>query len=623
MSIVNHVLSIFDFKVENGKLVAATKHVGGFKAQLRQTVTQVERANRSINDFAGAVKGYLAYLGTRNLFKFFVSDFAQLGDIAAKQSQQWGVTTDQYQELNYALQAGGANTETFHSAIQGLSRILADAGRGNVEAVKKIKLLGLEYKDSTGKLRPTYDVMLDLADIFRKIPEGADKVAKAQYLMGESGAKLLPFLNGGAQGIRNLGAEARRLGIVLDAKTLAATERYQDEMLRLKSATQGLRNAIAVNLIPKINDLVSRFTRWIQTNNNLHKTVQRLKIAATGLASVLGILSTIKVVGAFTAIGGKILSLVSSFSSLGSAALGAQAKMFLWVAVLAAIGLVIEDLYRLMRGEGSAIAHWIGDPGKVAALRSVLKTTFAVLKDLWEQTKLAFLELRGAFGPLKSAFLDLAKLMYTSILPTLGKVFVVALLTCINLAIITIKAIRGIIEAVKVLADVFYKVGRVILKVVLSPLYALYFAIQAVVGGFSSAYQAASNFFGGLLGQGASALKAITGFFQKIGGAAKSAWDIVTSGGKIALPSAQIGQAISAAGEASKRLSGGNLTPVISSRGVNVQNSQTNSVGQLTIQLQGSTDMSSTQVSQAVSSGLTDFFRSIYADIKPLGAEGK
>jgi hypothetical protein len=64
-------------------------------------------------------------------------------------------------------------------------------------------------------------VLLDLAERFKAMPDGAEKSALAGQIFGEAEAELIPFLNQGRDGITELTDELRSLGIEMSDESAA------------------------------------------------------------------------------------------------------------------------------------------------------------------------------------------------------------------------------------------------------------------------------------------------------------------------------------------------------------------------------------------------------------------
>lgn len=59
-------------------------------------------------------------------------------------------------------------------------------------------------------------------------------------LFGRSGREMIPLLNQGAGGLREMAREARELGIVVSESFSRRAENFNDNLRRLKAALQGL-----------------------------------------------------------------------------------------------------------------------------------------------------------------------------------------------------------------------------------------------------------------------------------------------------------------------------------------------------------------------------------------------
>ncbi|KAK0357997.1 hypothetical protein LTR94_037124, partial [Friedmanniomyces endolithicus] len=70
--------------------------------------------------------------------------------------------------------------------------------------------------------------------------EGVQKVALAQQIFGESGAAMLPLLNGGAEGLREMDAMARQLGLSLSEEAVEQAGSFNDTLDLLMLGTQGV-----------------------------------------------------------------------------------------------------------------------------------------------------------------------------------------------------------------------------------------------------------------------------------------------------------------------------------------------------------------------------------------------
>jgi len=193
----------------------------------------------------------------------FTLKIAEQADEAIKNARALGLTAAAYQELDFALEISGSSMDTAGAAFRRLARVAADAQDGISIATDAFDDIGVSAVDASGNLRSIEDLVMDIADGFYGMADGTEKAALAQVLLGRSGAQLTTFLNQGSDAIRELREEAVRYGVVMSTDVALASEQLNDDMLRLKTAANGLAQQIAVNLIPQLRNAVGGFVDLI------------------------------------------------------------------------------------------------------------------------------------------------------------------------------------------------------------------------------------------------------------------------------------------------------------------------------------------------------------------------
>lgn len=189
-----------------------------------------------------------------------------LADSANKQAQALGLAIDEYGRLSFAASQSGVDAGTFGTAITRLNQEVAKAADGNEAALGKFQELGISIRDAGGQVKSTETLMKELADRFALLPDGAEKSALAVQLFGRSGAQLLPLLNGGAEGIKNLGDEATRLGIVFTKEQAVIAEGMNDALEALQAGVRGTRAQIGLLFAPAITEAARGFQKVIEDN---------------------------------------------------------------------------------------------------------------------------------------------------------------------------------------------------------------------------------------------------------------------------------------------------------------------------------------------------------------------
>ena len=212
---------------------------------IRGSVDNVVRTFGLLSASVAGIGGGAALAGLRSL----VSSIDDLDEAA----QGLGLTAVQLSNLQQAARESGVSAEQFGTAITRLNVRLGEAASGNEEAAQLFKAFGVAVKTAGGSIRPVDDVLRDLAGRFSQLEDGPAKAALAVDLFGRSGAKLIPLLNQGADGLE------RFSGLTQDTVTEAA--KLQKEVDELGAKFERFKNTLAGGVLPVLNDTIDVIRR--------------------------------------------------------------------------------------------------------------------------------------------------------------------------------------------------------------------------------------------------------------------------------------------------------------------------------------------------------------------------
>jgi hypothetical protein len=203
-------------------------------------------------------------------------------------SQSLGVAVEDLSRLQYAAELSGVSAENLEKSIRKLSVGLYDASQNATgPAATAFAAIGVSATDAAGKIRPTIDVMGDLAARFERMPDGAAKTALAIKLFGRSGADMIPMLNEGQAGLKAMYEEAERLGIVLDTETAAAAERFNDNLARLGKVQDGIVTRVTTGMLPAFDRLAASLLTVTKDSRALERVGHGLGIVMNVLIAVV------------------------------------------------------------------------------------------------------------------------------------------------------------------------------------------------------------------------------------------------------------------------------------------------------------------------------------------------
>jgi hypothetical protein len=225
-----------------GKVNALGRAIGG----LSGTAGKLSGGLRGLAGAAGGLSGALGSLvplatgaGLAAMAKGAIDAADNMNDL----SQKTGVSVESLSKFQQAANASGTSIEGVGAAMIKLNRNLAT---GNAGAAEAMTALGISATDASGKLKTTDQVMLEVADKFAKMPDGANKTAAAMALFGKAGADMIPLLNGGSKAISDLSA-------TMTTEFAQGADSLNDKLAALQGKLLQLGVNIGTALMPMLN----------------------------------------------------------------------------------------------------------------------------------------------------------------------------------------------------------------------------------------------------------------------------------------------------------------------------------------------------------------------------------
>lgn len=235
---------------ENRELALVLKLVAD---QFQSELKRQEGALQNFNNFINNWKTQLVAAGAA-MFAI-AKTTANYGDELLKTSQKVGVNIEVLAGFQYAAKLADVSNDQLSKGLKFLSQNMAEAARGAGDGEALLRRLGISATTTGGQLRLTEDVLLDIAEAFANAEMGANKTEMAVKLFGKAGYELIPFLNQGKVGIKELMEEARRFGLIVTEEAARASEKFNDDLKRLEQSIKGITITIGTELISIFQDL--------------------------------------------------------------------------------------------------------------------------------------------------------------------------------------------------------------------------------------------------------------------------------------------------------------------------------------------------------------------------------
>lgn len=356
------------------------------RADIARLQQDMDRARQSVGGamdrISGMARGAATALGaigavlSVGMFAGFIKEAIDAQDAVSDISQRTGVAIEDIAGLQLWFQKGGAEAGEFEGSMIKLAKTIST---GQKEFAK----IGVATRDANGDLRSTVDVLLDSGDAFAKMQDSNAKTALAIEVFGRAGATLIPILNSGSEGLREMNVMADKLGLTFDQKVVDQAGDFNDTLDFLGLAAQGVGRKVAAELLPTLQSLGGSFLDFIVKGDGVRKM-------AAGIATAFKVLYTagVSIVTLFSAVGktiGGTVAFVSNnlstlFTALRQAIEGDYAKA--WQTIQSGgvkAGSILSTTFTDVKNDLAAAAGtisdvWTGAGGEtVAALSGMQK----------------------------------------------------------------------------------------------------------------------------------------------------------------------------------------------------------------------------------------------------------
>ena len=338
----------------------------------------------SLGEFASQAKGALIGLAAGlsvGAFTGWIKGAIDSADAAGKLASSAGVAVEELAGLQLAFDGVDAGDQL--AATMG--KLATEAQKGNAA----FAAMGITVTNSSGDLKSARDLLGEVSDKFAGYRDGAEKIALAQQLLGESGAKLIPMLNGGTEALAEYDKTARDLGLTLTTETTEAAGEFNDTIALAGQAIGGVAQKVAAQMLPTLNALAGELMRGVTNSGLLTGVTNGLSFAFKGLYSIgVGVVQTFRTLGSYLGgVGAAIGALVrGDFGQINGIMADMRKDLTTsWAAAGASISRVWSDTQDAGVKAASAVT---GALGKIApVIRDQAAAREAAKKALKEQAE--------------------------------------------------------------------------------------------------------------------------------------------------------------------------------------------------------------------------------------------
>lgn len=352
------------------------------KAQLGDADNQVKEFGKSVSNsgeklkegLSKAAKGFAVVGAGLAVVSKQATDFtADFVKSSKSLGREIGVSTQEASRLTAALKRMGIEGDEASQMFGIFSKniVASTAALGkNADGFSK---LGVSTKDASGKQKDFNTILFEVADRFKKMPDGIDKTAIALELFGRQGKELIKVLNLGGEGIKELEKKADELGLTLNETTINRVAAFIESQKKLKEQTDVLKIAIGTATTPvltRFNEEINKAVGALIQTDGPVKTVT-VSVLAFGGAAFGGAAALLQLTANMVQAWPAISAATTAMGGFGAVALPIVGTLALIVAGLVAVKLALDAVTGAWDAVNNAqqSANNIAPQGQMASLQ--------------------------------------------------------------------------------------------------------------------------------------------------------------------------------------------------------------------------------------------------------------
>ncbi|TXH48842.1 MAG: hypothetical protein E6Q97_23990 [Desulfurellales bacterium] len=240
------------------ELRKARGEVEKLTATHKREMAKAETASKGFTQSIGGIKTAIA--GATVALGAMLVKSSTLGDQIAKTSQALGIGAEQYQAWGKSASLAGVDQSVFDRSLARLNRNIGDANRGLKTAVDAFERVGIATRNADGSARDAQSVFLELADKLSQVSSASDRAAIGAELLGDRTGRMTTFLAAGSAELGAMTEEMKRLGLIIDDRTLKAMELANDELDIMATRASVAGAKLSAALVPVLKVLSDTYT---------------------------------------------------------------------------------------------------------------------------------------------------------------------------------------------------------------------------------------------------------------------------------------------------------------------------------------------------------------------------
>lgn len=245
-----------------------------FNRNIDESTQRTNKFNSNLGKLGAiAITGAKAIAGLGVAINGLAYNQARLGAQLQDTSDKLGVSVEFLQEFRFAAEQVGVSSQTADMGLQRFIRRVQEASTGTGEAKDTLRALGIQLRDTNGQLKPTEQLIREVADAFANAEDKSLEVVRGFKLFDSEGLALINTLSKGSGELKRFADRADDLGIILNEQDTQTLKDLDDSFTELTLVVKALADEFVLGLAEALRVTNEEMIKMIANNQELARTL--------------------------------------------------------------------------------------------------------------------------------------------------------------------------------------------------------------------------------------------------------------------------------------------------------------------------------------------------------------
>ena len=213
-------------------------------------------------------------------FAALLKNTIDTADAFGKLQVRTGIAANKLEAFANAGKLADVSQSDLENGLRKLAQTQNEAAEGVKTYSEAYAKLGVSVQSADGKLKPSDQLLGEIADKFKDLPNGPEKAAIAMDIFGRSGSKLITLLNGGSEALERFNYE-------VSDNFAQNAEYFNDQIAILQIQFDGFRKQLVDALLPALNAILEAFSEVLSSDQDFSAFFQFIEGGIRGIATVV------------------------------------------------------------------------------------------------------------------------------------------------------------------------------------------------------------------------------------------------------------------------------------------------------------------------------------------------